>query len=641
MIRQQIPNALLAIPRPVKRLIAAGADTLICLASVAVAYYLRLGFWLRPVGPQWLPFIASLLVALPLFISFGFYRTIFRYSGLPALLAVTRAAAIYSAIFAGIFMVIGVPGVPRTLGLIQPLILFLIIGSSRAIIRLWLGQSYSAILDRENTHRVMIYGAGSAGRQLAAALTNSGQMNVVAFIDDDPTLQGSVLNGLTIYSARDPKRLVDRFAIDEVLIALPSATRKRRNEIISIMGAASVGVRTLPGMMDIVSGKIEVGDLRELELEDLLGRDAVAPNPLLMSKNVAGKVVLVTGAGGSIGSELCRQILAIGPAKLLLIEMSEFALYTVHQELQKHLEDREEDASIIVPLLASVTDEVRMDRIIGTWQPDTIYHAAAYKHVPMVEHNPTEGVRNNVFGTLVTALAAAKHGVPDFVLISTDKAVRPTNVMGTSKRVAEMVLQSLAERGGRTRFSMVRFGNVLGSSGSVVPLFRSQIHAGGPITITHRDITRYFMTIPEAAQLVIQAGAMSSGGEVYVLDMGEPVKIIDLARTMVHLSGLTVKSDAEPHGDIAIEEIGLRPGEKLYEELLIGNDPIATRHPRVMKASEPTIHWDQFQIKLDILATHIAENDTEAVRKIIRELVPEFMPERQLVDWIFLEEAAS
>ena len=641
MIRQQIPNALLAIPRPVKRLIAAGADTLICLASVAVAYYLRLGFWLRPAGPQWLPFIASLLVALPLFISFGFYRTIFRYSGLPALLAVTRAAAIYSAIFAGIFMVIGVPGVPRTLGLIQPLILFLIIGSSRAIIRLWLGQSYSAILDRENTHRVMIYGAGSAGRQLAAALTNSGQMNVVAFIDDDPTLQGSVLNGLTIYSARDPKRLVDRFAIDEVLIALPSATRKRRNEIIGIMGAASVGVRTLPGMMDIVSGKIEVGDLRELELEDLLGRDAVAPNPLLMSKNVAGKVVLVTGAGGSIGSELCRQILAIGPAKLLLIEMSEFALYTVHQELQKHLEDRDEDASIIVPLLASVTDEVRMDRIIGTWQPDTIYHAAAYKHVPMVEHNPTEGVRNNVFGTLVTALAAAKHGVPDFVLISTDKAVRPTNVMGTSKRVAEMVLQSLAERGGRTRFSMVRFGNVLGSSGSVVPLFRSQIHAGGPITITHRDITRYFMTIPEAAQLVIQAGAMSSGGEVYVLDMGEPVKIIDLARTMVHLSGLTVKSDTEPHGDIAIEEIGLRPGEKLYEELLIGNDPIATRHPRVMKASEPTIHWDQFQIKLDILATHIAENDTEAVRKIIRELVPEFMPERQLVDWIFLEEAAS
>lgn len=641
MILQHIPNALLAIPRPVKRLIAAGADTLFCVASVAIAYYLRLGFWLRPVGPQWLPFIASLLVALPLFISFGFYRTIFRYSGLPALLAVARAAALYSGVFAGIFMVIGVPGVPRTLGIIQPLILFLIVGSSRAAIRLWLGQSYAAILDRENANRVIIYGAGSAGRQLAAALTNSGQMNVVAFIDDDPTLQGSVLNGLTIYSARDPKRLVERFAIDEVLIALPSATRKRRNEIISVMGAASVGVRTLPGMMDIVSGKIEVGDLRELELEDLLGRDAVAPNPLLMSKNVAGKTVLVTGAGGSIGSELCRQILAIGPAKLLLVEMSEFALYTVHQELQKHLEDREEDTSIIVPLLASVTDEVRMDRIIGTWQPDTIYHAAAYKHVPMVEHNPTEGVRNNVFGTLVTALAAAKHGVPDFVLISTDKAVRPTNVMGTSKRVAEMVLQSLAERGGHTRFSMVRFGNVLGSSGSVVPLFRSQIHAGGPITITHRDITRYFMTIPEAAQLVIQAGAMSSGGEVYVLDMGEPVKIIDLARTMVHLSGLTVKSDAEPHGDIAIEEIGLRPGEKLYEELLIGNDPIATRHPRVMKASEPTIHWEQFRPRLDELSAYIAENDTEAVRRIIRELVPEFMPERQLVDWIFLEEAAS
>ena len=472
---------------------------------------------------------------------------------------------------------------------------------------------------------------------MAAALTSSGEMDVIGFIDDDRTLQGSVLNGKTIYAADDLAALVTKLGVTDILLALPSASRKRRSEILAMVSKLSVVVRTLPGLMDLAQGRVTISDLRELDIEDMLGRDAVAPNPILLGKSIAGKTVLVTGAGGSIGSELCRQILFLRPTTLLLVEMSEFALYAIDAELRQKMANEPGLHVRILPLLASVQDERRINSIMATWRPNTVYHAAAYKHVPLVEHNPAEGLRNNVFGTLTTAQAAEAHGVQDFVLISTDKAVRPTNVMGTSKRLAEMTLQALAAKGETTRFSMVRFGNVLGSSGSVVPLFRKQIKAGGPVTITHEEITRYFMTIPEAAQLVIQAGAMATGGEVFVLDMGDPVKIIDLARRMIEFSGLSVRDANMPDGDIEIEVIGLRPGEKLYEELLIGENPITTNHPRIMKARDAFLAWSDLKRELDSLVSGMDRGDVYFVRTKLTQIVNEFTPDEDVVDWIYIE----
>jgi FlaA1/EpsC-like NDP-sugar epimerase len=413
-----------------------------------------------------------------------------------------------------------------------------------------------------------------------------------------------------------------------------------------------VQVRTLPGLADLASGKVTVSDLRELNIEDLLGREPVVPNPLMLAKNITGKVVMVTGAGGSIGSELCRQIVKAQPSTLLLVELSEFALYEIHRELEAsvremtvHSADERVKSPVLIPLLANVRDAHRIAEILRTWRPATVYHAAAYKHVPLVEHNPAEGIKNNVLGTLVIAMQAALNGVTDFVLVSTDKAVRPTNIMGTTKRLAEMVLQAKAavqvlkfgEKGGKTRFSMVRFGNVLGSSGSVVPLFRKQIAEGGPITLTDERMTRYFMTIPEAAQLVIQAAAMATGGDVFVLDMGQPVKILGLAKRMVELSGLTVKDSNNPMGDIEIQVTGLRPGEKLYEELLIGDNPLPTSHPRIMKAHEEFLPWDKLESKLNILNSALDSNNVPLIRTLLKELVPGYQPESEVVDWVWME----
>jgi FlaA1/EpsC-like NDP-sugar epimerase len=635
-------ETILRVPRGQKRVFALCVDASLCVLTVWVAYYLRLGEWVWLRNTQWLSLLASLLFALPLFIMFGLYRAIFRYAGWPALMAVARACAIYGLIYSAVFTTVGVAGVPRTVGIIQPVLLFLAIGGSRAFARYWLGGMYQQLWRLGQRPRVLIYGAGSAGRQLAAGMAGSNEMQVVGFLDDDATLQGSILNGKMIYAPDAFRPLVGRLGITDILLAMPSISRRRRNEILEMVRGTQVGIRTLPGLMDIASGKVTISDLRELDIEDLLGRDAVAPNQILLGKNIAGKVVLVTGAGGSIGSELCRQIVQCAPAVLLLVEMNEYALYGIHHELSQQLvDDGDAGATRILPLLASVTDADRLHSIMSTWKPDTVYHAAAYKHVPLVEHNPIEGVRNNVIGTLTAAEAAAANGVQDFVLISTDKAVRPTNVMGTSKRLAEMVLQALADKGGATRFAMVRFGNVLGSSGSVVPLFRAQIKAGGPITITHHDITRYFMTIPEAAQLVIQAGAMAAGGEVFVLDMGDPVKIIDLARNMVELSGLTVRDEAHPDGDIEIAVVGLRPGEKLYEELLIGDNPALTNHPRIMKANEHFISWPKLKSQIKMLQAAMNQNDVPAVRAKLKELVPEFVPDADVVDWVHLERAAN
>ncbi len=637
---------VLALPRTAKRLVALSVDLGLCVLTVWLAYYLRLGEFVALAGNALWAVVAAIGLALPIFIVSGLYRAIFRYSGWPALLAVARAVGIYAVLYMSIFTAIGITGVPRTVGIIQPILLLLFVGASRALARVWLGDQYQSILKRAARPKVLIYGAGSTGRQLAAAMANSHEMQVAGFLDDDDRLHGHVLNGQPIYNPADLEHVVATLHISDVLLAMPSLTRRRRNEILGQISSARVAVRTLPSVTDLAQGKVSISDLRELDIDDLLGREPVAPNHLLLAKNVVGKVVTVTGAGGSIGSELCRQILAVGPAKLLLIEQSEFALYAIHQELEEKLaQSPTPNKPTLVPLLASVQDDERMREILSTWRPATVYHAAAYKHVPLVEHNPAAGIKNNVLGTLRTAQAAAENGVADFVLISTDKAVRPTNVMGASKRLAEMALQALAatqsSTQGVTKFSMVRFGNVLGSSGSVVPKFRQQIRDGGPITLTHPEVTRYFMTIPEAAQLVIQAGAMAKGGDVFVLDMGQPVRIIDLARRMVELSGLTVKDDEHPEGDIAIEVTGLRPGEKLYEELLIGDDPKPTQHPRIMKAHEEFIPWAEFEAKLRSLELALNVNDVGVVRLMLQQLVAGYVPNDDIVDWVYMEQGAD
>jgi FlaA1/EpsC-like NDP-sugar epimerase len=520
--------------------------------------------------------------------------------------------------------------------------------------------------------QALIYGAGEAGRQLASAMANSPEIRVVGFLDDDERLYGNLLNSLPIYNPADLAEVLSDVPITDVLLALPSVSRNRRNLILKNLKLYQVAVRTLPGLSDLATGKLSLSDVRDLDIDDLLGREPVKPNELLLNQDTHGKTVLVTGAGGSIGSELCRQILKTEPKRLLLVEMCEFALYQIHQELQAALlrddprlkknliidtfcsdanrrsNESQVPAIQVIPLLASVCDSVRMQRIMETWSPETVYHAAAYKHVPMVEHNPVEGVRNNILGTRVCAEAAIRNSVQKFVLISTDKAVRPTNIMGATKRLAEMVLQAFSglvpsvaiqmgnASSNRTVFSMVRFGNVLGSSGSVVPIFREQVKNGGPITLTHIDITRYFMTIPEAAQLVIQAGALGQGGDVFVLDMGQPVKIIDLARRVVELSGLTVRDAMHPDGDIEITVTGLRPGEKLYEELLIGDNPEPTEHPCILKAQEEHLDWPQLEQKLDALSVAMISNDIFSIRTILQQTVNGYVPSSDVVDWVYM-----
>ncbi len=632
---QHLSRRLLALPRTVKRTLVVSSDAVLCALTVFLAFGLQLDGWPQWSGGLLVAVAVSLVFALPIFGLLGLYRAIFRYAGWAALLAVLQAVALYGALYIAVFTLVGVPGVPRSVGLAQPLLLLLGVGGSRIVARTWLGGYYRGRRRMAGLPRVLIYGAGAAGRQLATVLNHSHEMVPIAFVDADPTLIGNTINSLLVCAPDDLSHVVKQFDISDVLLAIPSVSRDRRNEIINSLRALSVRVRTLPGLVDLAQGRVQAADLRDLDIEDLLGRDPVAPNQILLNRNVRGKVVMVTGAGGSIGSELCRQIIALAPRTLLLVDASEFALYSVHQELQAKVEQE----IVLVPLLASVQDARRMDEIIGTWRPHTVYHTAAYKHVPLVEHNPVEGLRNNVLGTLTASRVAAAHGVANFVLISTDKAVRPTNVMGASKRLAEMVLQSMAaerigssERG--TCFSMVRFGNVLGSSGSVVPLFRDQIQQGGPITLTHEEITRYFMTIPEAAQLVIQSGAMASGGEVFLLEMGEPVRIIDLARRMVELSGLTVRDETNSDGDVEIIVTGLRPGEKLYEELLIGDNPEPTQHARIMKAHEEHPSWSRVEAAVESLVSALDTNDVMAIREILIDLVPGYAPGEEVVDWV-------
>ena len=623
------------MPRAAKRLTAVLVDVALCALTVWLALCLRLEHWVQLTPAHSLAIMGAVLIALPLFIRFGLYRAIFRYAGWNAMVSLAQAMALYALFYVTVFTVIGIPGVPRTVGVIQPLLLLVTVGFSRVVVRYWLGGLYRTMLQREHLPGILIYGAGMAGRQLAAALARGSEQRVLGFLDDDDELQGNSLDGRTVYDPAELVQLIPNLGVTDVLLALPSITRQRRLDILDTLRHLPVHVRTLPGMSDLATGRVTMSDVRELDIEDLLGRDPVTPDTALLHRLIRGKVVAVTGAGGSIGSELCRQIAACGPHTLLLVENSEFALYQIHRELET-LFDSGTPAVQLVPLLASVQDEARMGQIMQAWRPDTVYHAAAYKHVPLVEHNPVQGLRNNVWGTWVCARAAQAAGAANFVLISTDKAVRPTNVMGASKRLAEMVLQALAAEpgSGTTTFAMVRFGNVLGSSGSVVPLFREQIRNGGPITLTHPDITRYFMTIPEAAQLVIQAGAMAHGGDVFVLDMGEPVRIIDLARRMIELSGLQVKSEQHPTGDIEIHITGLRPGEKLYEELLIGDNPQPTQHARIMKAQEDLLPWSELQTLLGSLEEAMERNDVATVRALLQVCVQGYQPAGEVVDWL-------
>ena len=628
---------VLGMPRWAKSFVVLTVDAALCVLTVWIAFYLRLGEFIALSGNALVPAIVSILIALPIFISSGLYRAIFRYSGLPALIAVARAIGIYGLLYATAFTVIGFQDVPRTLGILQPMLLLFFVGASRATARVWLGDEYQAALKQFNRAKVMIYGAGAAGRQLVDAIANNPEMQVVGFLDDDERLFGHVLNGQLIYNSNDLDNLVKTFNVGIVLLALPNMSRKRRNDILTRMQVSQVAIRTLPSMMDMVHGKVSFSDLIDLDIDDLLGRESVTPNLILLAKSTSSKIIMVTGAGGSIGSELCRQILTLGPNKLLMVDQSEFALYVIHQEL---LEKFSSSEVVLIPLLGSVKDGERMCEIMSTWHPDTVYHAAAYKHVPMVEHNMAEGIKNNVFGTLTTARAAAQYGVSDFVLISTDKAVRPTNIMGASKRLSEMLLQALAVMEGNTKFSMVRFGNVLNSSGSVVPKFRQQIRSGGPISLTHPDITRYFMTIAEASQLVIQAGAMATRGDVFLLDMGQPVRIFDLACRMIELSGLSLKNEQNPEGDIEIEIIGLRPAEKLYEELLIGENPSSTPHPQIMKAQECFVPWEQLDDQLKTLEMALNVNDIVMIQLVMERLIPDYTPSNDIVDWVYAEERA-
>jgi len=697
MLQQQ----LISLPRWTKRITLLSTDIALLMAALWLSFSLRLGVWYWPPGGLgdelfWLVLLAP-VIAVPIFIRFGLYRAIIRYLGMRAAWSVVQAVVLYAVLWGLLALLSGVPGIPRSVILINAMVALLAVGGSRMLMRWLLNQA-----QEENNKsggrgrtRLVIFGAGEAGRQLAVGLVQSRDYRLFGFVDDAAELQGRDLMGVPILSLEQLEPFIGKHSVTDLLLAIPSISRKGRNQIIERLRPLALRVRTLPGLTEMARGEVNLSDLHDLNIEDLLAREPAHPDESLLQQQVKGKTLLITGAGGSIGSEICRQVLRRRPKTLLLFDLSEFALYTVHNELtgllhtlvgESESESESESRGIslvpkIVPLLGAVQDEGRMTELLQTWKVDTIYHAAASKHVPMTESNMAESIKNNVLGTLTVAKSAMIHQVPNVVLISTDKAVRPTNLMGATKRTAELILQALVAENAptfetvgepplqverKTHLSMVRFGNVLGSSGSVVPLFRKQIRNGGPITLTHRDIIRYFMTIPEAAQLVMQAGAMSGGedpgrmnfnpllgplpasgreypvdaAEVFVLDMGEPVKIYDLATRMVELSGLRVKDERCPEGDIEIQVTGLRPGEKLYEELLIGDSPMPTQHPRIMKAHEEFISWEVLQPQLDALRIAAQTGDVEVIRGLMRQLVKGYQPDDKIADAVYCEQMA-
>lgn len=626
-------NFIWNLPRVNKRIISVLVDVFFIVFSFYSAYWVRVGN-VEAIHSETIPYLLSIVIVVTIlcFTRLGLYRAILRYLTFHALAVVSVGTLISTASVAIAAFYFNAP-VPRSLPIIYGTFLCLLCGGSRLIVRVLVSG-----LNGKGRKVVLIYGAGSAGRQLAIALRNSENYKVAGFIDNDKTLENTVIMGMQVHDISRAAYLVEKYGVTQVLLAVPSASRARRKKILESLMELSAEVLTVPDMKDIVEGKASIDQLKDVAIEDLLGRDPVTPQQSLMEANILGKVVMVTGAGGSIGSELCRQIVRHKPKALVLFELSEFGLYQIDRELNQLIQD--EGLSVeVIPLLGSVQRINRLMVTMKSFNVQTVYHAAAYKHVPLVEYNVVEGVRNNVFGTYYTAQAAIEAGVESFVLISTDKAVRPTNVMGTTKRMAELGLQALAEqeksKSKGTRFCMVRFGNVLGSSGSVVPLFKRQIEAGGPITVTHPDIIRYFMTIPEAAQLVIQAGAMGKGGDVFVLDMGDPVRITDLAVNLIQLSGLEVKDEQHPYGDIAIEFTGLRPGEKLYEELLIGDNVEETAHERIMTAKERYLTLVEFEKHLNDLDKACHEFNHERIRELLLEAPTDFNPTDGIGDLVW------
>lgn len=645
---------LLGLSRRQKRLLQVAVDVVLLWVSLWLSFAIRLGVddAANPLGSHLWLFLAAPLIAIPIFTRMGLYRAVMRYFGNDALITILKAVTLSSAGWALFAYWVREPSVvvPRSLVFIYWWMSLMLVGSLRLLLRQFFMGGWYAVKAQmrhgSQLPKVAIYGAGAAGNQLLAALRMGRSIRPVAFIDDDDSISGRVIAGLKVYKPRDIEQMINETEVEEVLLALPSVSRSRRREILHSLEPYPLHVRTIPGFMDLASGRVKVNDLQDVDIIDLLGRDAIPPRQELFERCIRGQTVMVTGAGGSIGSELCRQILMSGATTLILFEHSEFNLYSIQSELERSI--RRHSLSVrLVGILGSIRNSSRLLDVMCTWRVKTVYHAAAYKHVPIVEHNVAEGVLNNVLGSLNTAQAAIQSGVEHFVLISTDKAVRPTNVMGSTKRLAEMVLQALSceaapvllNQGARsnqnkTRFTMVRFGNVLGSSGSVIPLFREQIKRGGPVTVTHPNITRYFMTIPEAAQLVIQAGSMGQGGDVFVLDMGQPVKIAELAERMIRLSGLSVRNEDDPSGDIAIEFTGLRPGEKLYEELLIGENVSTTDHPMIMRANEEHLPWEELKTVIERLLDAVERDDYRVVRQILRETVNGYSPQEEIVDWI-------
>jgi len=625
-------SSLFKLSRKNKQAFLLMFDIVIIIACLFAAFSIRLGYFYYPAGlygdKLLLIIFASPLIALPVFIRFGLYRTVIRYASFRAFWCISQAVTLYAVLWGLIaFMVVNWEAFPRSVILINWILAILTVGSSRLFARWFLSYSNknNGLLQKNN---VLIYGAGTAGRQLSRALKESEEYIQVAFIDDSSELNNVFINGLEVFSRKDLEGLIERKNIKEVLLAMPSLSRSNRKEIINFMERFPVVVRSLPSVSELAQGKVKVNDLLEIDLGDLLGRESVKPNVKILKTNISNKVVLVTGAGGSIGSELCRQILLLKPKKIVLYEISESSLYQIDQELL--------DMSLfgidIIPLIGSISDKERLINICSSYGVQTIYHAAAYKHVPLVEFNQSQGVLNNAIGTLKAGEAAIASNVETFVLISTDKAVRPTNVMGATKRVAELALQALAKQSHNTCFTMVRFGNVLDSSGSVIPLFKKQIKAGGPITVTHFNVVRYFMTIPEAVELVIQAGAMAKGGEVFLLDMGKPILIDDLAKKMIKLSGLQVLDKKNPNGDIEIKYTGLRPGEKLYEELLIDGDFSPTENKLIMQAKEGMIDWNKLEPMLNQINKAALNSDTENIYKLLIQIVPQFSPQSNSSD---------
>ena len=638
-------NKVANLNRITKKLIMVLFDSIFVVLAILSSFSLSLNYWYSPNEALFWIIFGAPIIAIPIFFSFRLYRSVTRYIGFKALSSITQAVTLYAVVWGLLSLMANHPIIMRVLGItsdpfiftgtyftgmsrsvifINWMLVLIMIGGSRLLARSLF--SDNNLFTSSANNKVIIYGAGSAGRQLSQALQSSIEYEHVAYIDDDLAKDKSYINNIPVFLYKNIEKLIEKNEISEILLALPSISRKKRNEIIEKLSIYSVHIRVLPSVSDLAEGKVKIDDLLEIDVGDLLGREKVNPNEKLLKINISKKVVLVTGAGGSIGSELCRQIVSLKPKKLILYDISESSLYKIEQELIDIGMSNVE----IFPVIGSISDKDRLKVIFNGVQ--TIYHAAAYKHVPLVEYNQSQGVLNNAIGTMIAAKAAVSSNVETFVLISTDKAVRPTSVMGASKRVAELILQALNKEQNNTCFTMVRFGNVLDSSGSVIPLFKKQIKEGGPITVTDVNMVRYFMTIPEAVELVIQAGAMCKGGDVYVLDMGEPVKIYDLAVKMIHLSGLQVLDKNNPDGDIEIQYTGLRPGEKLYEELLVGDNVTDTENKLIMRAEEEMISWDKLEPVLAEIKEVSMNCETKEIYKLLSQLVPQFNPESNLFD---------